>query len=139
MISQVRELQQRVRVESVLTNLKLCKAVSVPDLARFATDSSGANGEYKIDEASIGPFLLSLKHKSRTLNKTTSSSSNAVLADQAEGSGSTWGTGKALDFVVKDDIVYVKETTKAPRYGQFFYKHSIKLDNLLNNIEHLKM
>jgi len=114
------ELRQRIKASELGAHLKLCKSVSVANLAAFLQQT-----DKKTNEASVTRSLLCLKHKTRTLRWNS----------EGGASGGNWSSAAAVDFAVEDGVVTLVEHKKPRSYADFFIRNAIKLDDLVRELQ----
>eukprot|EP00897_Mesotaenium_endlicherianum_P001707 jgi/Mesen1/1564/ME000134S00682 len=104
------EVRQQGQLPAIRSLLKLYTTISVPKLASFLD----------MDEATLRSTLLTYKHKSHTVDE------DGALASTAE-----------LDFFIDDDMVHVSDPKPTRRFGDYFIRHIMRFDDVVEELKPL--
>jgi len=112
------DIKQREKLPEIYSYLKMCTAINTTKLAAFL----------KTDEDSLSQMLLNLKHKTRNLRWKGGSASSGK-----------WQSSSEVDFVVNADLIQVAEYKAPRRYGEYFIRHILKYEDLIQDIKNTSL
>lgn len=101
------EVREQRLVPIIRSYLKLYSSIPISKLAKFL----------EVDDDTFRTQLLSLKHKTRQLTWNGGPVTNGVFTSSTD-----------VDFYVEKDMVFIADYKPTRRYGDFFLRHSNKLD-----------
>jgi len=108
------DIKQREKLPEIYSYLKMCTAINTTKLAAFL----------KTDDDSLNQMLLNLKHKTRNLRWKGGAASSGK-----------WQSSSEVDFVVNADLIQVAEYKAPRRYGEYFIRHILKYEDLIQDIK----
>ncbi|KAF7830130.1 Eukaryotic translation initiation factor 3 subunit L [Senna tora] len=98
------EVKQQQLLSGVRTFLRAYSTISLAKLASYM----------EVDEATLRTILLTYKHKTHSVGSDRKIVSNADV-----------------DFYVDDDLIHVVESKSSKRYGDYFLRQIVKIQNVL--------
>jgi len=107
------EIKQRAALPDIYANLKLCSTIKTSKLASLMST----------DEEELATKLLCLKHKTRNLRWRGGPPSRGE-----------WTTSGEVDFSVAKDMVQVTQYQSARRYGDYFIRHILRFEEVVNDL-----
>jgi len=115
----MQDIKQRQNLPEIYSYLKLCTVVGLPKLAAFL----------KTDEDTLNQMLVNLKHKTRNLRwRAGGGPASGKYVSSAE-----------VDFCVIKDLVHVAEYKAARRYGEFFIRQILRLEDSIHDIQDIQL
>ncbi|KAG9456148.1 hypothetical protein H6P81_000656 [Aristolochia fimbriata] len=106
------EVKQQQLLSSVRSFLKLYSTISVEKLAAYM----------EVDEPTLRTILMTYKHKTHAVG------SDGKIVSNAD-----------VDFYIDEDTVHVVESKSTKRYGDFFLRHILKFEEMINRMERVKL
>jgi len=111
------EVEQQVDIPIIRSFLKLYTTMPISKLAAFL----------EVDEETLRTKLLCYKHKQRNLVWTKGT-------DALEGE---FQSSSEVDFYLNQDMIHIADTKVARKYGDYFIRHILKIEDLNRNIRSL--
>ncbi|EPS61195.1 hypothetical protein M569_13603, partial [Genlisea aurea] len=106
------EVKQQQLLSGVRTYLKLYSTISIAKLASYL----------EVDEPTVRTILMTYKHKTHPVD------SDGKIASNAD-----------VNFYVDDDMIHAVESRAAKRYGDFFMRQIVKLEEMMSDVDRIKL
>ncbi|KAF6164412.1 hypothetical protein GIB67_025238 [Kingdonia uniflora] len=106
------EVKQQQLLSGVRTYLKLYSSISIGKLATYM----------EVDEPTVRSILLTYKHKTHAVDSDGKIISNADV-----------------DFFINEDMIHVTESKSTKRYGDYFLRQIVKLEEIMNEMDRIKL
>ncbi|KAL5729192.1 hypothetical protein ACHQM5_002173 [Ranunculus cassubicifolius] len=106
------EVKQQQLLSGVRTFLKLYSTISISKLATYM----------EVDEPTVRSILLTYKHKTHSVDSDGKIISNADV-----------------DFYINDEMIHVVETKSTKPYGDYFMRHIVKLEEMINDMDRARL
>ncbi|KAI3877731.1 hypothetical protein MKW98_020212 [Papaver atlanticum] len=106
------EVKQQQLLSGVRSYLKLYSTISMVKLASYM----------EVDEPTLRSILMTYKHKTHAVSVDGKIISNADV-----------------DFYIDDDMIHVVETKSAKRYGDYFMRQIVKLEEMIHEVDRVKL
>lgn len=106
------EVKQQQLLASVRSFLKLYSTISIGKLATYM----------EVDEPTLRAILMTYKHKMHSVDNEGKIISNADV-----------------DFYINEDIIHVVESKSAKRYGDYFLRQILKLEEVIGELDRVKL
>lgn len=106
------EVKQRAGLTELVSQLKLCSSIGADKLGALLA----------VNDDGIRTMLMCLKHKTRNLRWKGGPPSRGE-----------WVITSEIDFNIAKDMVYVTQHSSARRYGDYFIRNILKLEDMIQD------
>ena len=103
----------------------------------IGVDKLASFNDMKVEE--FEPWLTCFKHKMQQLERISGNNAAVEGASSGGGGGDKMGTAMDIHYYVAEDAVHVDEAEKTRRFENFFMKQIANNDDILRQVERLKI